>query len=61
MGYAVPGAVIVVGVLVPPAWLDRAVGHATGRSVIRRGVLTDLRGDWLAGGRAHRVPAATRR
>ena len=40
MGYGVPGAVIVVGVLVPPAWLDRAVGHATGRSVIRRGVLT---------------------
>jgi len=40
MGYALPGAVIAVGVLVPPAWLDRAVGHATGRSVIRRGVLT---------------------
>ncbi len=30
MGYALPGAVIVVGVLVPLAWLDRAVGHAAG-------------------------------
>jgi len=30
MGYALPGAVIAVGVLVPLAWLDRAVGHAAG-------------------------------
>ncbi len=30
MGYALPGAVIAVGVLVPLAWLDRAVGQAAG-------------------------------
>jgi len=30
MGYALPGAVIAVGVLVPLAWLDRAIGHAAG-------------------------------
>jgi iron(III) transport system permease protein len=29
MGYALPGAVIAVGVLIPLAWLDRALGEAT--------------------------------
>jgi iron(III) transport system permease protein len=30
MGYALPGAVIAVGVLAPLAWLDHVVGHAAG-------------------------------
>jgi iron(III) transport system permease protein len=29
MGYALPGAVIAVGVLIPLAWLDRALGQAS--------------------------------
>ena len=28
MGYALPGAVIAVGVLAPLAWIDHVFGHA---------------------------------
>ena len=43
MGYAIPGTVIAVGVLIPFTWLDRQLGH-------RFGVLSDAYPDLLLSG-----------